>query len=457
MNASSEYIMAFDLGSSRIVGALGRKSESGQLSILSIETRKVNADIRHGVVHNVEEVAMKIRDIKECLCKSQTPELAVNHVYASINGYTLRTKDLPLNSNFDGQLIFSEKELDELTEQIPSSIPEGFSLINYYQQEFLIDGKLDKNPVGSMPKMVKANYKLVGAREDVVNKTETVFKNIKLTCCTSLGPVASAEAVLTQEEKSKGVVCLDFGAETTSICVYKNDLIRYVSVLPFGGRNLTTDLLQLNMDEDDAEQIKILHGNALHYTELEDESADDAMSKDLKEVNDIFVARIEEIVENIWAQINRSGFEPGKLLSGIVMTGGASKLANLEKLLTTKTGMAVRQALPVVQLDESSAINYGKIDLSRIIGILLQGNDGCFHKQEVIKEEPKVVTGVEQIIDGFNEPQHEDQALQEARKTIETKQKSDKTKKSTPKPAEKKNSKIKDLFTGLVTYLNEDK
>jgi cell division protein FtsA len=449
MNGTAEYIMAFDLGSSRIVAALGKKSVNGELRVLAVEQRPVDADIRHGVVHNIEEVASKVRELKEALCRSQMPELAVNHVYVSINGYTLRTKELVTEANYDGTTIFSENELDELADQIPSSIPEGFCMINFYQQEFLVDGKLDKNPVGSMPKHVKAVYKLVGAREDVVNKTEAAFKSIKLTCCTSLGPVATAEAVLTQEEKNKGVVCLDFGSETTSVCVYKGDIIRYVAVLPFGGRNLTLDLLQLNMDEDDAEKIKLEKGDATHYSELEEKEEEVSMTRELCEINDIFVARIEEIVENIWVQINRSGVEPAKLLSGIVMTGGASRLPNLDKLLKRKTGLSVRTGLPVVQLESDSARAYGKLELARCIGLLLQGKDGSFHKP--------VQTAVEQKLEFYNTDETESVVKLENLKEEAPKKKEKKTKVPIEdKPKVVKESPITKMVKVVTRFLNED-
>jgi cell division protein FtsA len=444
MNGTAEYIMAFDLGSSQIVAALGMKTEREELRVLAVEQRPVDTDIRHGVVHNIEEVASKIKELKDALCQSQIPELAVSHVYTSVNGYTLRTKDAQIESNYGGITIFTEKELDELADQIHEYIPEGFSMVNFYQQEFLVDGKIDKNPVGAMPKHVKANFKLVGGREDVLSKTDAVFQYLKLSNCTSLGPVASAEAVLSPEEKYKGAVCLDFGAETTSIAIYKGDIVRYVAVLPFGGRNLTLDLLQLNMDEEDAEQIKLMKGDALHYTELEIREEEDKLSKESKEINDILVARIEEIVENIWVQINRAGIEPAKLLSGIVMTGGASRLPNLEKLLARKTGMSVRIGLPVVQLESESARLWGKLELSRCIGLLLQGKDGCFPKpvENVVKEDVKPLVAVDQILDGFPA---------EKPKEVIKKEKVEK-----PVKTKKKSAVFKGIFNNITEFLNDE-
>jgi cell division protein FtsA len=444
MNGTSDYVMAFDLGSSRIVGGLGKKTENGQLRILAMEQRPVDSEIRHGIVHNIEEVAATIKELKEILSQSHTPPMVVNHVYTGINGYTIRTKDVRIDSLLGGTEIFTEKELDELNDQIPEFLPEGFFPVNVYQQEFLVDGKVDRNPVGSMPKRVEANFKVVGGVEDVISKTEAAFKNIKLSSCTLLGPVASAEAVLTAEEKTKGVVCVDFGAETTSVCIYKGELVRYVSVLPFGGRSITLDLLQLNMDEEDAEQIKLIQGTALHHTEMEVKEEEEALSREFKEINDIIVARVEEIIENIWAQISRSGIESVRLLSGIVMTGGASRLPGLDTLLARKTGMNVRIGIPTMNLEPESASIYGKLELSRCVGLLLQGEDGCFPLEATPRVEVKPLTGTDQTLEGFPVETPKPVPPKKEKKVKE------------PKPKKEKGKKIQDFLSGITDFLNND-
>jgi len=451
MNGTADYVMAIDLGSSRIVAGLGKKDEDGALRILALKQMPSDSEIRRGIVHNIEDVAGTVRKLKEDLSNSQTPPLVVNHVYVGINGYTLRTKDVHVFSQFAGTELFAEKELDELTDQIPENLPEDFCMTTFFTQEFLVDGKLDRNPIGTTPKRVDAHFKVVGGIEDVARKTETAFESIKLSANLELGPIASAEAVLMPEEKSKGVVCVDFGAETTSICIYKNELVRYVSVLPFGGRNLTLDLLQLNLDEEDAESLKLLKGTALHYTDFEAQEGEEPFTKEDQEVNEIMVARIEEIVENIWAQINRSGIEPNKLLSGIVITGGASKLPDLEKLIARKTGMIVRKGDSSMYLDANAAIMFGKPENARCIGLLLLGNDGCFSvvEKEHIIEVVKTPVPMEQTLDGFApEPV---KPIMQPKKPVKEKHV------KPPKPLkEPKTGGLKTIFGSITDFLNND-
>jgi len=449
MNGTADYVMAIDLGSSRIVAGLGKRDEDGALRILAMKQMPSDSEIRRGIVHNIEDVAGTVRKLKEDLSNSQTPPLVVNHVYVGINGYTLRTKDVNVFSQFGGTELFTEKDLDELTDQIPENLPDDFYPINVYQQEFLVDGKLDRSPIGTTPKRVDAHFKVVGGNEDVARKTETAFESIKLSANLELGPIASAEAVLMPEEKSKGVVCVDFGAETTSICIYKNELVRFVSVLPFGGRNLTLDLLQLNLDEEDAESLKLLKGTALHYTDFEAQEGEEPFTKEDQEVNEILVARIEEIVENIWAQINRSGIETNKLLSGIVITGGASRLPDLEKLLARKTGMLVRKGDPSMYLDANSAAVFGKPEYARCIGLILQGKDGCFSivDNEPVIEVLKTAVVQEQTLAGFGD----DKPIMQPKKPVKEKH----VKPAKPQK-EPKTGGLKNIFGSITDFLNND-
>lgn len=452
MNGTVDYVMAIDLGSSRIVAGLGKKEENGALRILSMKQMPSDSEIRRGIVHNIEDVAGTVRKLKEDLSNSQTPPLVVNHVYVGINGYTLRTKDVNVFSQFAGIELFTEKDLDELTDQIPENLPDDFYPINVYQQEFLVDGKLDRSPIGTTPKRVDAHFKVVGGNEDVARKTETAFESIRLSANLELGPIASAEAVLMPEEKSKGVVCVDFGAETTSICIYKGELVRYVSVLPFGGRNLTLDLLQLNLDEEDAESLKLLKGTALHYTDFEAQEGEEPFTKEDQEVNEILVARIEEIVENIWAQINRSGIEPNKLLSGIVITGGASKLPDLEKLVARKTGMIVRKGDPSLYLDATSAAMFGKPEYARCIGLILLGKNGSFAivEKETVIEVVKTPVVQEQTLAGFPE----EKPIMLPKKPV--KEKHVKPAKTPKPPKDPKTGSLKNIFGSITDFLNND-
>jgi cell division protein FtsA len=332
----------------------------------------------------------------------------------SLNGYTIRTVDVSSTTYLSGEELVNERHLDELSDDAQSQVPDNLDVMDIFTQEFLVDGKIDIHPVGSMPQRVEGHYKIVGGKAAILKGLDTCFERIHLQYETILGPVASAEAILRPEDKSKGAVAIDFGAETTSLCIYKGNIVRYIAVLPFGGNNITKDLLQLNVDEEEAEKFKLDKGTAIHFAEQKNDDSEDNELEKLsdfdKEANDIIVARIEEIVENIWAQIRYSGIEPQKLTEGLVLTGGASQLRDLTELLRKKTDMPVRIGhLGQDILSEHSEL-YFKPENAQCIGLLLLGKTGCCcslkepvnivstELETTIKEQ----TPREQILDGFS-------------------------------------------------------
>ena len=156
-----------------------------------------------------------------------------------------------------------------------------------------------------------------------------------------IAPLVTANAVLTESERRSGCALVDFGADTTTISVYKNNILRFLTVLPLGGNSITRDITTLQMEEEEAERLKKTYGDALYEEEPEQEEAtckldDDSRTIKVADLNNIIEARAEEIIANVWNQIQLSGFDD-KLLAGIIMTGGAANLKNLEEMLRKRS------------------------------------------------------------------------------------------------------------------------
>ena len=444
MNGVSDYIVAIDLGSTKIIGSLGKKESDGKIRILSMEQVPVNTEVSRGVIHNIEEVSKSVVDLIQLLSDNEASICKIDQVYVGLNGYTIRTEDVSSMICLSGDELLNEGHLDELSDDAQTQITENLDVMDIFTQEFLVDGKLDLNPVGSMPQRVEGHYKIVGGKSAILKNLETCFERINLQYETILGPVASAEAILRPEDKSKGSVAIDFGAETTSICIYKGNLVRYVAVLPFGGSNITKDLLQLNIDEEEAEIIKLDKGTAIHYSEQIAEDSEENMLEKMsdfdKTANDIMVARLEEIVENIWAQIRYSGIDPLKLTEGIVLTGGTSRILGLTELLKKKTDMAVRIGKSGQYLVPESADLYGEPGYSLAIGLLLLGKEGCCSiPEEVPIEVRKSEISQEQTLGGGFDSIHTEEPSHEKPKKIK-------------KPEKPK----KNLFGNMIKNLFDD-
>jgi len=405
MNSVSDYIVAIDLGSSRIIGSLGEKNAGDKIKILAIEQIPVQTGVRRGVVHNIEDVSKNIMDLLDLLSNSQEKPFKIDQVLIGVNGYTIRTVDVSSTTYLSGEELVNERHLDELSDDAQSQVPDNLDVMDIFTQEFLVDGKMDIHPVGSMPQRVEGHYKIVGGKSSIMKSLEACFDRIHIRYETILGPVASAETILRPEDKAKGAVAIDFGAETTSLCIYKGNIVRYIAVLPFGGNSITKDLLQLNIDEEEAEKFKLNKGTAIHYTEhkndISEASETERLSDLEKDEHDIAVARIEEIVENIWAQIRYSGIEPQKLTEGMILTGGASQLRDLTELLRKKTGMPVRIGDPGQSILSQHSELYNKPEYAQCIGLLLLGKTGgCCTEPISIQTESE--TPKEQTLSGFD-------------------------------------------------------
>ncbi|MDP4277112.1 MAG: cell division FtsA domain-containing protein, partial [Bacteroidota bacterium] len=313
-------------------------------------------------------------------------------------------------------------------------VPEGLQIVDVFPQEFMLDGKIDVNPVGTMPELVEAHYKIAVCQPFIFKNLDACFESLGIAFEPVLGPLATAEAVLKSEEMAKGVVVINFGAQTTSVCVYKGNIVRYISILPFGGDNITKDLEYLNIEEGEAEKYKIESGSAVHLEDVADDEEEvnelDKLSTFDKEANEIIVARAEEIVENIYAQIRYAGIEPQKLTEGIIMTGGTSDLSGLSELLSKKTGMAVRKASPGQQLVNLTGIDMNQED-ALCLGLLMLGKADCCIEWKQKPEPEKIVQ--EPVIEGF-----EPEAKKEVVKT-----------KNPPKPKEKRKNPIGGFWNKL--------
>lgn len=399
----SDYVVGIDLGSSKIVGCLGKKEADGRVRLLAMEQKPFRTEVRRGIVYNIEEISKSIMDLVQVLSDNKEHPCKIDQVYVGLNGYTIRTLDVSSTTYLSGDELVNERHLDELSDDAQSQLPENIDVMDVFTQEFLVDGQADINPVGSMPKRVEGHYKIVGGKSAIMRNMEACFNLTHTSFECILGPLASAEAILRPEDKSKGVVAIDFGAQTTSICIYKGNLVRYVSVLPFGGDNVTKDLLQLNIDEIEAEKLKLNKGTAIHFTQNNDDQPENEfakMSEFDKEAIDITVARMEEIVENIWAQIRYSGIEPQKLTEGLVLTGGASQMDGLSELLIKKTGMNVRFGKPNQYIIPENMDKYSNPSLALTMGLLLLGQEGgCSVPEPIEVKKPEVPK--EQSID-FN-------------------------------------------------------
>ncbi len=389
--ATTDFTVAIELGSSRISGIAGKRNEDDSLQVLAYAHEDASAFIRKGVIYNIDKAAQALTLIVGRLQEQLHASIA--KVYVGIGGESLRAVKNVVNRTLDEDSIVSQTLVDAICDENLEIPLVGMDILDVAPQEYKIDKSLQADPVGVAGRVVTGQFLNIVARAALKKNLERSFEIAGTGIADLLvAPLAQAKAVLTDSEMRSGCALVDFGAGTTTVSIYKNNLLRYLTVLPLGGGNITRDLTSLQLEEEEAENLKRTYGDAL-YEEPEESkepaacTVGDGRHIALSVLNDIVEARAEEILANVWNQLQLSGYE-GKLFAGVVFTGGGANLKHLEEAflkvskaehLKIRTARTVR--LAVQGLDKTLPDDCRETTL---LGLLAAGKESCG-----VKEAPK--------------------------------------------------------------------
>lgn len=382
----SGFIAAIDLGTSKITGVVGRKNDSGVISILACETIPSNNCIRRGLVYNIEETGARVRKLVNMLENKLNRK--IGKVYVSLAGQSLHTVAFREIKQLSSSGIVTEQVIDQLRQAAEKYTPEMKKKYAIADVEYFIDDKPEQNPVGVTCSQIEAHFQMVVGRPNLLSNIEKSVSNkaqVKIVDYI-VGPMASAAIVLSDEEKELGCAFIDFGGGTTTLSVYKGSILRWMAVIPFGGRSITKDICDLNFIESEAEQLKIKFGKAFEQKESSLFSSPFSSNKsdvDLTELNKVIRMRLDEITANIKEQIRLSGFQE-QLGAGVIISGGASQLKNLDQYLSEKLKMPVRKA----SAKKTFINNFPELTndpaLTQPLGMLLFAKENC---EEIVVEQ----------------------------------------------------------------------
>lgn len=379
------FVAALDLGTSKIKGVVGRMNENNVISVLACETVPSKQCIRRGVVYNVEETGANVKKLISMLENVIGRNIA--KVYVSVAGQSLHTIPYRTYRQLSSSGIVTENVINQLNDEAQKFKPDLSRKYAIADVEYYVDGKPEKNPVGITCSMVEAEYRMLVGRPNLVANIEKGIverANVRIAGYI-VGAQASAAISLNDDEKELGCVFIDFGAGTTTVSIYKGGVLRRTVVIPFGGKTITRDICELNFTETDAEQYKIKFGKAVDGSDNSLFSPFSSKSDiDLVELNKVIRMRLDEITANIKEQIRLSGYE-GQLGAGIVITGGASQLKNLDLYLKEKFNMPVRKASAKKSFVNNAPEIANDPSFTQVLGLLLFGTEDC----EVVEAEPE--------------------------------------------------------------------
>lgn len=463
--ATTDFIAAIELSSSKISGIAGRRNSDGSIQVLAYATEEAASFIRKGCIYNIGKAAQALTSIINKLEDQLKNSIA--KVYVGIGGQSLRTVKNVVSRTPEEEVI-SQELIDSLCDENLNFPIVDMNILDVAPQEYKIDNNLYAEPVGVTGKFITGQFLNIMARTSLKKNLELSFEQAKVEIADLLiAPTALAQAVLTENELRSGCALIDFGADTTTVMVYKNNMLRYLSVLPLGGNNITRDIATLQMEEEEAEKLKLQYGDAL-YKEDEDAEApaacttEDGRSILLGELNNIVGARTEEILANVWNQIQLSGYED-KLLAGLVITGGASQLRNMEGALLQISKLKKIRTASFVQETIRGYNEQIKKDGTQntLLSLLIAGKDNCCLQEEPqpIQPQPNKPADIfkdDEALKAQEEENRRKREEEEKRKKEEEKRKKEEERRKKEQAKKNKPSWFKSKIDTLTKELFDD-
>lgn len=388
----SEIIVGLDIGTTKIAAIVGMTNEHGKLEILGYgKTESIG--VKRGVVSNIENTVQSIKTAVEMA--EQRSGVSIKYVNVGIAGQHI--KSLQHRGSIirkDIEIEISEKDIETLHQDMFNlNMNPGEEIIDVIPQEYIVDGEAGiKQPIGMLGNSLEANFHIIiGQTTAAKNIYKCVRKAGLEVVDLILEPVASADAVLSEEEKEAGVVLVDIGGGTTDLAIFQDGIIRHTAVIPFGGEVLTEDVKEgCSIIKKHAEELKVKFGSALASENRDDEvvAIPGLRGRPPKEITlrnlaSIIQARMEEIIEQVYYEIRNSGYEK-KLIAGIVLTGGGALLKHIAQLTEFMTGMDTRIGYPNEHLAPGTPDEMASPMYATGVGLVIEGADR--YRREKVKE-----------------------------------------------------------------------
>lgn len=377
----NEIVVALDIGTTKVCAVAGCKNEHGRIEILGIGKVDSNGVMR-GVVTNIEKTVRAIGEAIEMAQRQAKKEFSV--VYVGIAGQHIKSLQHRGMLTRDNNLTeIGYNDIDRLINDMYKLVlPPGDKILHVIPQEYTVDheqGIID--PIGMSGVRLEANFHIITGQITAAQNIQKCVERTGMKVANlTLEPIASAAAVLSEEEKEAGIALVDIGGGTTDITIFRDGIVRHTAVIPFGGEIITKDIKEGCMVmSQQAEKLKVKFGAAMAEEVYDNRiiTIPGLKGRDPKEISEknlarIIQARVEEIFDYVVWEIRRSGFED-KLIGGVVLTGGGALLNHIDKLVEFHTGMSARVGVPVEHLAHGYSAQVSSPIFSTAIGLLLKG------------------------------------------------------------------------------------
>ena len=399
---NQEIVAGLDIGTTKIACIVGRKNEQGKIEILGMGKSRSDG-VSRGVVSNIQKTVESIRAaVREAEDSAGVDIATVNVGIAGQHIRSMQHRGMKMRESLDEEI--RQKDIDLLIDETYRLVmPPGEEIIHVLPQEYIVDNEQGiRDPIGMSGIRLEANFHIISGQ---VTAARNIYKcvhkaDLEVTELI-LEPLASADAVLSAEEKEAGVVLVDIGGGTTDIAIFFDNIIRHTAVIPFGGNVVTEDIRQgCGIMRDQAELLKTKFGSALATENKENEVVciPGLRGREPKEISlrtlaEVIQSRMEEILEHVYFEIKNSGMEK-QLIGGIVLTGGGSQLKHLNHLVEYLTGMSARIGYPNEHLAKSNVDQVTSPLFATGVGLVMKGFDYLDRRRpQIEKNAPAKIIG----------------------------------------------------------------
>ena len=376
-----DFIVAIELGSSKMTGIAGKKNLDGSIQVLACIKEDSSSCIRKGVVYNIDKTAQCLTNIINKM-EGQL-KTTITQVYVGVGGQSIRSIRNVISKDLNIETPISQEMVIELMDANRNMKYPDQEILDAAVQEYKVDSQYQLDPVGIPCSHIEGNFLNILQRKTFYKNLNSCFEAANINVAEMyLAPLALADSVLTETERRSGCALVDMGADTTTVSVYSKNVLRHLAVIPLGSNNITKDIASLQMEEADAEKMKLKYASA--YTdnaEIDNNlkySIDQDRQIEARKFIEIVEGRLEEIIANVWCQVPEEYCD--KLLGGIILTGGGSNMKDIEKAFQNYTHIdKIRIAKFVTQTITStlSDINAHDGKLNTVLGLLAKGDINC--------------------------------------------------------------------------------
>ena len=388
-----DVVVALDIGTTKVCCLAGRKSAHGKIEMIGVG-KVESIGVLRGVVSNIEKTVSAIREAVEIA--ERQAGMKLRDVHVGIAGQHIKSlQHRGILTRESDHTEINDRDIDRLVnDMFKLVLPPGDKIIHVFPQEFTVDNEQGiTDPVGMCGVRLEANFHIITGQITAINNIYRCIEKAGLKVKDlTLEPIASADAVLSDEEKQAGVALVDMGGGTTDITIFHEGLIRHTAVIPFGGNVITADIKEgCTVMQPQAEKLKVKFGSALSNEVFDNRiiTIPGLKGREHKEISEknlsrIIQARMEEMLDYVLWEIRRSGFER-KLIGGIVLTGGGALMNHIDKLTELHTAMSCRVGLPVENLAHGYRQSVSSPIFSTAIGLLQRGLEDVEYRDPALE------------------------------------------------------------------------